>query len=80
MLGEHAVDGRLVGFGGGGAKGERYVAQAKVEQAIAVSGLAVVVALWRCAREDLDLPVVESEAAIDRRDLWLGGSVVGLLG
>ena len=48
----------------------------QLEQAIAAPGLAVVVALGRGARQDLDLPVVETEAPIDSRDLRLDRPLV----
>ena len=51
--------------------------EAQLEQAIAAARLAVIVALRRGAAEDLDLPVVEAEAAIDRRDLRFERALVG---
>ena len=51
----------------GGGKGQRDLAEAELEQPIAAARLAVVVALRRGAGEDLDLAVVEAEAAIDAR-------------
>ena len=59
-----------------GAGGERDRAKTKLEQAIAPAGLAVVVALGCGAREDLDLAIVEAEAAIDRGDLRLDRALV----
>ena len=76
MLGEHLLDGGLVGLGGSGGEGKRDLAQTELEQAIAAPGLAVVVALRRGPGEDLDLAVVEAEAAIDRRDLRLDRALV----
>ena len=46
-------------------------AKAEFEQAVAAPGLAVIVALRRGPRDDLDLPVVQAEAAIDGGDLRL---------
>ena len=62
-------DGRLIGFRGGGGEGECHLGQAQLEQAIAAPRLAVVVALRGRAAEDLDLAIVQSEPAVDRRDL-----------
>ena len=76
MLGEHARDRGLIGLGGRGAEGERDLAKAELEQPVAAARLAVIVALRDGAREDLDLPVVEAEAAIDRRDLRLDRALV----
>ena len=69
-------DGGLVGLGRGGGEGERDLAQAELEQAVAAARLAVIVALRRRAAEDLDLAVVEAEAAIDGRDLRLERALV----
>src|SRR3546814_3736278 len=55
----------------------RHVRQAELEKPVAASRLTVIVALRRCPREDLDLPVVEPEAAIDRGDLRFDGAFVG---
>ena len=76
MFGEHALDHGLIGLRGGGGEGERDLAKAEFEQAIAAPRLAVIVALGRRAREDLDLPVVEAEAPIDRGDLRLDRALV----
>ena len=69
--GEDLGDGGLVGLRGGGGEGERDLGEAELEQAVAAARLAVIVALRRRAAEDLDLPVVQAEAAIDRGDLRL---------
>src|SRR5690606_3662127 len=61
----------LVGSCGCGAECESDFGQAKLEQAIAAPRLAVIIPLGRCPREDFDLPVIEAEAAINGRDLWL---------
>ena len=50
--------------------------EAQFEQAIAAPRLAVIVALGRRPRDDLDLAVVEAEAAIDRGDLRLDRALV----
>ena len=76
MFGEHARDRGLIGLGGGGAEGERDLAEAKLEQPVAAPRLAVIVALRRGPGEDLDLAVVEAEAAIDRGDLRLDRALV----
>ena len=67
--GEKIGDGGLVGLRGSGGEGERDLGEAELEQAIAAPGLAVVVALRDAAAQDLDLAVVEAEAAIDGGDL-----------
>ena len=71
-----AVDCGLIGLGGRRSKGERDFAEAQLEQPIAAAGLAVIVALRCRAAQDLDLPVVEAKAAIDRRDLRLDRPLV----
>ena len=76
MFGEHALDRGLVGLGGRGAEGERDLAKTQLEQPVAAARLAIIVALRRGARENLDLPVVEAEAAIDRGDLRLDRALV----
>src|SRR5260370_28486261 len=60
---EQVADGGVVGLRRRGREGERDLAQAELEQAIALAGLAVVVALGRCPGEDFDLAVIEAEAA-----------------
>ena len=62
-------DGGLIGLGRRGGEGERDLAQAQLEQAVAAARLAVIVALRRRAAEDLDLAIVQPEAAIDGCDL-----------
>ena len=57
-------------------KASATVAEAQFEQAIAASRLAVIVALRRRAREDLDLAVVQAEAAVDGGDLRLDRALV----
>ena len=74
--GEDLGDGGLVGLRGGGGEGERDLGEAELEQAIAAARLAVIVALRRRPAQDLDLAVVETEAAIDRRDLRLERALV----
>ena len=77
VLGERLGDGGLVGLGGGGGEGERHFGEAELEQPVAAARLAVVVALGRRAAQDLDLPVVQAEAAVDRGDLRLERPLVG---
>ena len=67
----------MIGLGGGGAKRERQRAEAKFEQPIAAPRLAVIIALRRRPRDDLDLAVVQAEAAIDRGNLRLQRPFVG---
>src|SRR5712675_728006 len=76
MLAKNPLDRGLIGLLRRGGERQRDVAEAKFEQPVAASRLAVIVPLRRRAGEDLDLPVVETEAAIDRRDLRLDGSLV----
>ncbi len=67
--GDDRGDGRLIGLGGRGGEGECDFGEAQLEQAIAAARLAVIVALRRRAAEDLDLAIVQPEAAIDGCDL-----------
>jgi len=69
VFGEHLLDQGLVCLRGGGGKGERDLPETEIEQAVAAAGLAVVVTLWHGAGENLDLSIVQAEAAIDRRNL-----------
>ena len=65
MHGQNPCDGDLVGLRGSGGEGKGDLAKAKIEQPIAAPRLAIVVALRRRLGEDLDLAVVEAEAAVD---------------
>src|SRR5690606_6503553 len=76
MLGVDALDGGVIGFGRRGAERESDFAEAQLEQPVAATRLAIIVPLRGCPREDLDLPVVETEAAIDGRDLRLDRALV----
>ncbi len=71
-LGHEVCDGGLIGFGGRSGERECHLGEAQFEQAIAAPRLAVIVALGCRAAEDLDLPIVQSKAAIDGRDLRFG--------
>ncbi len=62
VTGQRIRNGGLIGFGGSGREGERDLAEAQLEQAIAALGLAVVVPLWGCPGQDLDLAIVEPES------------------
>src|SRR3546814_14886881 len=76
VFGYDLCDRSLVRLCRSGAQCERHVRQAELEKPVAASRLTVIVALRRCPREDLDLPVVEPEAAIeDRKSVVLGKSV-----
>src|SRR3546814_17214287 len=77
VFGYDLCDRSLVRLCRSGAQCERHVRQAELEKPVAASRLTVIVALRRCPREDLDLPVVEPEAAIDRGDLRFDGAFVG---
>src|SRR3546814_19428977 len=61
----------------GGREGERNRPETEVEQSVAERRLAVIVALGRSARDDLDLAIIESEALIDAGDLRLERALVG---
>ena len=76
MFGEQSLDGGLVGLGRGRGKGERNFAETEFEHPIAAAGLAVIVALRRSPAQKLDLPIIEAEAAVDRRDLRLDRALV----
>ena len=76
MLAQNAFDERLVGFRRRCREGKRDLAKAEFEQAIAAAGLAVVVTLGRRPGENLDLAVIETEAAIDLGDLRLDRPLV----
>src|SRR3546814_6666639 len=52
------------------------IGQAQLEQPVAAARLAVVVALGHRPREDFDLAIVETEAAIDGGDLRLDRALV----
>src|SRR4249920_1705338 len=69
MLGEHLLNQGLVRLRRSSGKGERYLSKTEIEQAVAAARLAVVVTLRGGAGEDFDLPIVQAEAAIDRRNL-----------
>jgi hypothetical protein len=68
-LSHHALDVRVIGFGRGGAEGQRDRTEPEFEQPIAAAGLAVVIALGCRARDDFDLAVVQSEPPVDSGDL-----------
>src|SRR5271165_781726 len=74
--GEKIGNCRLIGLRGSGGEGERDLAEAELEQAVAPPGLAVIVALRRRPTQNLDLAVVETEAAIDGGDLGFEGAFI----
>ena len=76
MGGEEIGDCGLIGLRGSGGEGERDLGEAELEQAVAAPGLAVIVTLRDAAAQDLDLAVVEAEAAIDRGDLRFEGALI----
>ena len=76
MVGEKPLDRGVIALRRCSTEGERDGAEAELEQAVAAPGLAVVVALRCRAGDDLDLPVVEAEAAIDGGDLRLDRALV----
>src|ERR1700739_3926660 len=73
---EHLLDEGLIGFGRSRGEGESNLAKTKFEQTIAAARLAVIVALRCGPSQDLDLPVVQSKAPIDRPDVCLSAPVV----
>ena len=76
LCGNDRGDGRLVGLGGRGGEGERDLGQAELEHAIAAARLAVVFALRRRRAQDLYLPIVETETAVDPGDLRLERALI----
>src|SRR5436190_24006164 len=68
--------GCLIRLGGRGAERECDLAQSELEQAIAAARLAVIVALGRCAGDDLDLAVIETETPVDAEDLRLDRALI----
>src|SRR5215831_10323957 len=76
MIDQDLFDQELVGLRGSCRKGERDLAEAELEQPIASARLAVIVPLGGCPSEDLDLAIVQPEASVDRRDLWLDRAVI----
>ena len=76
MLGEDRLDGGLISFRGCRTKREGDFGEPQLEQPVAASRLAIIVALGRGPAEDLDLAVVQAEASIDRGDLGLDRAFV----
>src|SRR5215470_13983308 len=76
MIDQDLFDQELVGFRGRCRKGERDLTEAELKEPIAAARLAVIVPLGGCPSEDLDLAVVQPEASVDRRDLWLDRAVI----
>ena len=76
MVCEDRIDGGMIGFRRGGGESQRDLAETECEQPVAAPGLAIIVALGNGPRDDLDLAVVEPEAAIGRGDLRLEGAIV----
>src|SRR3546814_4762700 len=69
---QQAVYVALVLRRGRAREGQRRRPQVEVEQAVAETGLVVVVALGLRGGDDFDLPPVEAEALVDRANLRLG--------
>src|ERR1700750_2576614 len=76
LIDQDLFDQELVGLRGGCRKSERNLAEAELEQPISAARLAVIVPLGGCPSENLDLTVVQPEAPVDRRDLWLDRAVI----
>ena len=70
-------DGDLVGFRRRGGEGQRHLAQPQLEQAVSPPALTVIIPLRGRPVEDFDLAGIEPEPLVDRRDLRLGGALVG---
>ena len=70
-------DAMLIALRRGRGKGERHFAKPEFEQAVALPGLAVVVALGPRAAQDRDLPGIEPEAFVDAGNLRFERPVVG---
>src|SRR3546814_8495888 len=68
---QQAVYVALVLRRGRAREGQRRRPQVEVEQAVAETGLVVVVALGLRGGDDFDLPPVEAEALVDRANLRL---------
>jgi len=66
------VDVALVLRRGSAREGQRRGAQVEIEQAVAETGLVVVVALGLRGGDDLDLTAVQPEAFVDRANLRFG--------
>src|SRR3546814_1675875 len=66
---QHAIHVALVLRRGRAREGQRRRPQVEVEQAVAETGLVVVVALGPRGGDDFDLPPVEAEALVDRANL-----------
>ena len=77
VFGDDLCNERLVGFGGCGAEREADFGQAKLEQAIAARRLAIVLALGGCPADDVDLAIIEAEAAVYAQDLWFDRAIIG---
>src|SRR3546814_7811989 len=77
MFGEQFGDARLICLRRGGGKGERHIAKPQVEQPIATSRLAVIIALGGGSTEDFDLTVVQPEPPVDGGDLRFDRAFVG---
>ena len=67
----------LIGLRSGGAEGEGDRPEIKIEQAVAVRTLDIIVPLRRCPRDQLDLACIEAEPFIRRALRWLLGPCIG---
>ena len=77
MFGHDPLDGGMVGFAGRRAECECDRAETQFEKAIAAPGLAVVIALGCCPCDDLNLPIVQSEAPVDCGNLRFDRAFIG---
>src|SRR5260221_13395848 len=76
VFGNDLLNCGLIGLCRSCSEGERDGTEAELKQPIAPPRLAIIIPLRCCAGEDLDLTVVQTEAAIDRRDLQFDGAFV----
>ena len=76
MLGHGACDQRLIRLGGGGSEREADFRKPQFEKSVAAARLTVIVPLGRRPGQYLDLSVIQTEAAVDRRDLRLDRALV----
>ncbi len=74
---QNALDCGVVGFRRRGAESERNRTQIKFEEPVAAPRLRVIVALGSRPRDNLDLPIIQTEMPISRGDLRFKGTLIG---
>src|SRR3546814_9561658 len=75
MLRDQLGDTALVRFRGRRREGQGDFTQPEIEQAVAASRLAIIVALRCCPAQYLDLAGVKAEPFVNARDLRLAGAL-----